>query len=104
MVTRNLRRSGRIPTHEQVAIGWDDPIGQPRFTLANCLNLSADGLSLRVNQPLAVRSYVTLRSEKLKLAGTATVKYCIRINTWYRVGLEFTPGSAFRNAPSPAFE
>ena len=88
---------------ERVAIGWDDPIGHPRFVFANCMIVSTKGLSLRVNQPLAVRTYVTLRSEKLKLAATATVKYCIRRNTWYQVGLEFTLGRVFNNAPALAF-
>jgi len=84
-------------------MGWDDPIGQPRFMFANSLNISTEGLSLRVHQPMPVRTYVTLRSEKLKLAGTATVKYCIRRNTWYQVGLELTPGRTFNNAPALTF-
>lgn len=92
-----------MPSQEPVAIGWDDLIGQPRFMFANCLNVSTEGLSVRVHQPIAARTYVTLRSEKLKLAGTATVKYCIRRNTWYQVGLEFTPGMAFNNAPALTF-
>ena len=58
---------------------------------------------MRIDQPIAVRTYVTLRSEKLKLAGTATVKYCIRRNTWYHIGLEFTPGRVFNNASALTF-
>lgn len=103
MVTKNLRRKERIPSQERVEIGWDDPIGQPRFMFANCLNVSTQGLSVRVHLPMPVRTYVTFRSEKLKLAGTATVKYCIRCNTWYRIGLEFIPGKAFNNAPALTF-
>ncbi len=103
MVSKNLRRQERIPSHERVAIGWDDSVGQPRFVFANCLNITTGGLSLQVNQPLAVRTYVTLRSEKLKLAVTATVKYCVRRNSWYQVGFEFTPGRVFNNAPALAF-
>ena len=103
MVTKNLRRKERIPSRERVAIGWDDLIGQPRFMFANCQNISTDGLSVRIDQPIAVRTYVTIRSEKLKLAGTATVKHCIRRNSWYHVGLEFTPGRVFNNAPALTF-
>ena len=103
MVTKNLRRNERMPSQERVAIGWDDLIGQPRFRFANCLNVSTDGLSVRVDEPIAVRTYVTLRSEKLKLAGTATVKYCIRRNSWYLIGLEFTADMVFNNAPALTF-
>ena len=103
MVTKNLRRNERISSQERLAIGWDDLIGQPKFMFANCLNISTDGLSVRIDQPIAVRTYVTIRSEKLKLAGTATVKYCIRRNSWYHVGLEFTPGRVFNNCPALKF-
>ncbi len=103
MVTKNLRRNERIPSRERVAIRWDDLIGQPKFMLGNCLNISTDGLSVRIDQPIAVRTYVTVRSEKLKLAGTATVKYCIRRNAWYQIGLEFTPDRVFNNAPALTF-
>lgn len=103
MITKNLRRNERIPSLERVAIGWDDLIGQPRFMFGNSLNISTDGLSVRVDQAIALRTYVTIRSEKLKLAGTATVKYCIRRNSWYHVGLEFTPDMVFNNAPALKF-
>src|SRR3954454_18605970 len=97
MTTRNLRRNERIPSTERVAVSWDDPTGQSKFTFAVCLNISAEGISMRVERPLPIRSYVTLRSEKLKLAGSASVKYCVRRNNWYQVGVEFNPGVRFGN-------
>ena len=103
MVTKNLRRNERISSRERVAIGWEDLTGHPRFMSGNSLNISTDGLSVRVDEPIAVRTYVTLRSEKLRLTGTATVKYCIRLNSWYQIGLEFTPDMVFNNAPALTF-
>lgn len=90
MFTKELRGNDRTPSQESVALGWDDSAGQPKFVLANCLNVSVGGLSVRVNQPMPARTYVRLRSAKLNLAVTATVKYCIRSKSWYQIGLEFT--------------
>ncbi|MEO8130527.1 MAG: PilZ domain-containing protein [Bryobacteraceae bacterium] len=90
MYTKNLRLTERTASTESVALGWDDPGGQPKFVLANCVNFSDGGLSVRLNQPMVIRACVRLRSAKLKLAVTATVKYCVRRNSWYQVGFEFT--------------
>jgi hypothetical protein len=93
MMTKDLRRTERIPSQERVSVGWADSSGSPKFVLAKCLNISEEGISLRVAEPVPVRTYVTLRCEKLKIAEHASVKYCVRQNSWYQIGLEFTPGS-----------
>src|SRR4051812_33038250 len=102
MTVKDLRRNERIPAQERVAIGWDDSSGH-KFVLANCLNVSPKGISVRLESPIPVRSYVSLRSEKLQLSGNAAVKYCIRRNTWYQVGLEFNPGVKFNKGPAFSF-
>ena len=103
MTTKNMRRNERMPAQERVALAWDESGGQHKFVLASCLNISETGMSIRVESPLPVRTYVSLRSEKLKIAGNAAVKYCIRRNTWYQIGLEFNPGMKFNRAPALTF-
>jgi hypothetical protein len=98
MVINNLRRNLRVPSSERIALSWDETPGNPRFTFAKCLNISPEGISVRTDKPMPIRSYVSLRSEKLHLTGSASVKYCIRHNNWYQVGLEFTPGIKFNRA------
>jgi hypothetical protein len=92
----NLRRMERIESPQRVSISWDDKHGQAKFASARALNISENGISLRLNEPLEVRSLVTLRSEGLKLAGSATVRYCIRRNGWHYVGLEFSGGMTYK--------
>jgi len=94
MFIKDLRREDRAPSAESVTLSWDDSAGQAKFAIANCLNVSVGGISVRVNQAVPVRTSVRLRSAKLKLAVTATVKYCVRHNSWYRLGLEFTQRTA----------
>jgi hypothetical protein len=100
MNTKNLRRAQRTALEERIAVGWDDSNGNPKFVFARCLNVSTDGLSLRLDEPIQVRAYVSLRSEKLKISGSASVKYCIRRNSWYQIGLEFSPGTKSNRAPA----
>src|SRR4051812_34962002 len=102
MFVSNLRRNERVAVTERIALSWDDTPGQPRFSFAQCLNISPEGISIRSDKPMPVRAYVSLRSEKLHLTGTASVKYCIRKNNWYQVGLEFTPGVRF-DKPTVAY-
>jgi hypothetical protein len=87
----------RIESPQRVSISWDDKHGQAKFASARALNVSENGISLRLNEPLDVRSLLTLRSEGLKLAGSATVRYCIRRNGWHYVGLEFSGGMKYKN-------
>jgi hypothetical protein len=104
MTIKNSRRSERMPAKEQVSIRWENSVGQPRFALVNCLNISEDGISILFREPIPVRCYVSVSSEKLKLAGNAAVKYCIRQKTWFQIGLEFTGGLKFKKAPVFSFE
>jgi hypothetical protein len=104
MILKNARRRERMPAKDQVSIRWDNSAGQPRFALVNCLNISEDGISILVREPIIVRSYVSVKSEKLKLAGSASVKYCIRQKTSYQIGLEFTGGLKFNKPPDLSFE
>jgi len=92
----NLRRSERIPALCPVSISWDDGHGEPKFAIAKGRNICENGVSLRVNEPLPVRSYVSLHSESLQLSGTAAVRYCLRANGCYSVGLEFSGGMKYK--------
>ena len=104
MTIKNARRTERMPATDRVSIRWEDTLGESRFALVNCLNISKDGIAIRFREPMTVRSYVNVCSEKLKLSGSASVKYCIRRNAWYQIGLEFTSGLKFNEAPAYSLE
>ncbi len=86
----NSRRIERTVLEQKVSLAWSDAEGHNKFIFAQCLDTSQHGISLRVAEPIAVGSYVAVRSETLSVAGRAAVKYCIRRNGWYRIGIEFS--------------
>jgi hypothetical protein len=47
---------------------------------------------VKLTVPIEKLTYVTLRSKELGLSGRASVRYCIRRNGSYHVGLEFSEG------------
>ncbi len=71
---------------------WRDSLGNDKFANAIALDVSPIGVRLKVPEALAVRSSVTLRSEKLMLHGEASVRHCARLGTSYAIGLEFGRG------------
>ncbi len=91
----NSRRCERTPCGEKVRLGWEGPNGEPQFTLGQCLDISATGIAIKVKVPIAHRTYVTIRSEQIGLAGRASVRYCIRRNAAYHIGLEFSGGMKY---------
>jgi len=93
METRHdLRRETREVCTPAVKIMWCDAFGADKFANATALDVSAQGMRLKVPEALRVQSSVTLRSEKLSLQGQASVRHCSRFGTSYTVGLEFVRG------------
>lgn len=71
---------------------WCDSTGHDKFANATALDISELGLRLKVPEAVPVQCRVTLRSEKLKLQGEASVRHCARLGTNYAIGLEFARG------------
>jgi hypothetical protein len=88
----NTRRFHRFPYNDLVRVSWQDRLGQVKYANAKCLDVSEQGISVELVEPVELRSYVSLRSDKLKLAGTAAVRYCQRKAGKYMIGLEFSAG------------
>jgi hypothetical protein len=98
----NTRRQLRVHCRETVRLAWRDPRGDVKYASAKCLNVSERGISVELVEPVEVRSYVNLQSEKLKLTGTAAVRYCRRNAGKYLVGLEFSAGLRCSAVPEAA--
>lgn len=98
----NTRRHRRVRCREAIRLSWRDPRGDVKYANAKCLDVSEQGISVELVEPVEVRSYVSLQSEKLKLAGTAAVRYCRRYAGKYLVGLEFSAGMRCGNFPQVA--
>jgi hypothetical protein len=83
------RQFERTIVRETVSASWLNPQGVQKFYSTYCFEVSANGLSILMAEPIQVGSYVALRSAKLNLVGRAVVRNCVRRNSGYRVGLEF---------------
>jgi hypothetical protein len=96
MASRGTRRHERTDQAEVVQVMWKDRDGGDKFTNAKTLNISEVGMRIEMPEPLLERSYVTLRCDKLKLNGRASVRSCQRKGIRYVVGLEFSVGMKWK--------
>jgi len=80
-----------------VRILWEDDKGRERVSNAIIVNRSTNGLKLRLDEKIPVRSYVACNEPVLGIAGRASVRYCIYSKGKYEIGLEFgTPEGLFK--------
>jgi hypothetical protein len=84
---RDHRRHQRIPYVGAVRISWEDERGIARYAQAKCLDVSEEGLRIEVGEPIPVRSTISLREERIKVGGSATVRY-----TAWRRGCKYILG------------
>jgi hypothetical protein len=86
----DARRHPRILFGDAVLICWEDEHGETMYARARCVNISASGICLELFEPVPTRTYVTLRVERGNICGMASVRYCKRVNSKFKVGLEFS--------------
>jgi hypothetical protein len=89
MVT-DIRRHGRLTRAARVLVSWPDGQGNFKFASGRCLDVSRSGLRVELPERVEIRSYVTIRSEELKLACSASVRHCNRRGARFDAGLEFS--------------
>lgn len=83
------RRHSRIPYVGPIRISWDEPSG-PRFAMGKCVELSESGIRVEVPVNISVRTSLTLNAERIKLAGSASVRHVARHGAKYILGLELS--------------
>ena len=84
------RRHSRIPYVGPIRISWDEPSGNPRFAMGKCIEVSESGMRVEISTSIPARSAVTLNAERIKLAGSATVKHVARHGSKFILGLELS--------------
>ncbi len=89
-MSKDVRRHRRIPYVGVVRLTWEDAQGQPRYTQAQCIDVSESGLRVQVNMPVAARTRLMLNAERIKLSGSASVKHVERYGSKYILGLELS--------------
>jgi len=90
------RRHRREATADKVSLGWMDSTGTQRNMQGKCLDRSAGGLRVQLNDEVTQGATVFVRSASLAINEPARVRYCRRKGLTFLVGLEFT---AISNKP-----
>src|SRR5215468_7785518 len=70
-------------------VSWLDTTGRMKTTRTRALNVSEQGISIELPQPV-MPLLVRFQSEQFNVNGLGTVRYCRRAGSKYVVGLEFT--------------
>jgi hypothetical protein len=100
-MSREQRRRPRVVVTERVRLHWKDRHGQLMSTMAETLDVSAQGLCVRLDHSIEVQTVVNLECRPLKLAGIAVVRHCLRTSVnHYTAGLQFAGGLEWRGATS----
>ena len=91
-----MRRQDRIEVAVPVDVMWTDRQGHERFATASAIDISESGMRIQVPAALLERSYVRLRADRIALAGSASVRSCVKKGTKFLVGLEFSGGMTWK--------
>lgn len=90
MATRkNTRRHPRFPLLNPVRISWEDQ-GQPHFAIGKCVEISETGLRIEILEKIRPGTRIQIAAERIKLAGSATVRHVTHKGAKYQLGLELT--------------
>lgn len=88
MPRRDIRRHERIPCTLPVRLAWTDADGSDRYARGKCRDISPGGLRVETTETISTQSHVSLRVEKLDVAGSARVRYFRRGPMRNVIGLE----------------
>jgi hypothetical protein len=88
----DLRRQRRYAVDACVLeVSWINITGKMETARTRALNVSEDGMALQL-PTAAMPTRVRFRSDRFKLSGAGTVRYCRRSGAAYIVGVEFIEG------------
>lgn len=92
----NSRRNERTASEAHIKLSWTGASGEPRSTRGTILDCSELGLRVEVLHSIDPRSYVALDAAELRTGGWAgwgSVRYCLKRESKYVVGIELTAGA-----------
>ena len=85
----NPRRNQRFAFSGKVTISWEQGLDYA-MARGTCLDISQNGLCIKVREPIPVGSYVGLSIEPLGFRSSASVRHIIRGVADFTVGLELS--------------
>lgn len=89
------RKHDRQAMDGKLRVLWHDPEGGERVCAAELVDVSVNGLKIRVDTQMAARTYVTVNEQAIGITGRGSVRYCRYEKGKYIVGLEFAGGTGW---------
>src|SRR5258708_30600072 len=86
------RQQSRKRSAEKLRVLWLDADGRECVCVAELVDISANGLRIRVDIQMAPRTCVMVNDRKIGITGRGLVRYCRYAKGKYEVGLEFSSG------------
>jgi hypothetical protein len=88
-----VRREGRFPLTADIRAGWIDDSRHLRYAPASGVNISANGMAIRVAERPRLSALVYLDLGSCGFSTLGRVRSCVRAEGGWRVGIELS--SAF---------
>lgn len=85
----NPRRNQRFPFSGKVTLSWEQG-SDYAMVRGTCLDISQNGLCIKIKEPIPVGSYVGLSIEPLGFRSSASVRHIVRGVAHFTVGLELS--------------
>jgi hypothetical protein len=89
----DLRNDVRLDTEARVEVSVRAAEGHYLNLRVKCENLSDSGIQVIVPEPLEQQSFVTVRSSKLGIHASGSVRHCRRVARGYLVGIHLSSGT-----------
>lgn len=87
---KDARRHHRLPFVGTVRVSWETLSGEPRFSQCKCIDVSEAGLRIEMPVSVPLRTRVSVSAERIKIAGSGSVKHVARYGAKYVIGVELT--------------
>jgi hypothetical protein len=84
------RRYERVAYNGPIRISWESERGEVMYAQGKCVDVSEAGLRIEVPEPVPVRTYITLRADRINVSGRASVRSVDRRGTRFVLGLELS--------------
>ena len=94
MVERRKQRRKKVQGALTILWQAPDDLNVEGCTYAECVDVSENGVRLRVPEPLPYRSIITFNSIDLKLAGRGSVRHCAPRKAGFDIGVECFGGTS----------
>jgi hypothetical protein len=85
----NPRRNQRFPFSGKVTLSWEQG-SDYAMARGTCLDISQNGLCIKIKEPIPVGSYVGLSIDPLGFRSSASVRHIVRGVAHFTVGLELS--------------